>query len=91
MATAAISKSVTKGEDLVVISRKEYEALLRAKAGDVLQSSAVVKHPEIESRLREAEEDIKAGRVSRTFTSVKELMADLNAERAKGKKAKKTA
>jgi len=57
----------------------------------VLKPKMVIdKHPEIEARLREAEEDIKAGRVSKTFTSVEELMADLNSTRGKRRKTKKT-
>jgi AbrB family looped-hinge helix DNA binding protein len=40
----------------------------------ILSPKIVVdKHPEIEARLREAEEDIKAGRVYGPFRAVKEL------------------
>ena len=48
------------------------------------------KHPLIEARLREAEADIKAGRVSQVFESVDDLMADLNSPsgRRRRKKAK---
>jgi AbrB family looped-hinge helix DNA binding protein len=45
----------------------------------VLKPKVVVdRHPDIDARLREALEDVKAGRVSKTFHSVEELMADLN-------------
>ena len=79
MAVVTIPKKLTKGDDLVVLPRKEYEALLRVKTSTISRSNIIIdKHSTIEARLKEAEEDIKAGRVSRTFTSVKELMADLN-------------
>ena len=65
--------------------------LLEATAkGNVimLKPKAVIdRHPEIDARLREALEDVKAGRVSKTFHSVEELMADLN-RTSKGKKRK---
>jgi AbrB family looped-hinge helix DNA binding protein len=69
--------------------------------GDVVETSVqgnkiilspkivVDKHPEIEARLREAEEDIKAGRVYGPFTSAKELIRDLH-KRTKAMKARKT-
>jgi AbrB family looped-hinge helix DNA binding protein len=41
----------------------------------------VEKHPEIDRRLAEAEEDIKEGRVSGPFTSVDKLKRHLNAKR----------
>ena len=54
----------------------------------ILKPKAVVdRHPEIDARLREALEDVKAGRVSKTFHSVEELIADLNST-SKGKKRK---
>jgi AbrB family looped-hinge helix DNA binding protein len=55
----------------------------------VLRPKIVVdKHPEIEARLREAEEDIKAGRVYGPFNSAKELIRDLH-KRTKETKARK--
>jgi hypothetical protein len=44
------------------------------------------KHPEIEKRLQEAEEDIKAGRVYGPFTSAKEMILSL---RGAGRQKKK--
>jgi AbrB family looped-hinge helix DNA binding protein len=56
----------------------------------ILRPKIVVdKHPEIEARLREAEEDIKAGRVYGPFRSAKELVRDLH-KRTKAAKARKT-
>jgi len=57
----------------------------------VLSPKIIVgRHPEIDKRLREALEDVKAGRVSKTFTSVKELMADLNSRREGKRKTNKS-
>lgn len=79
MPTATISKSVTKGEDLVVIPRKEYEALLRAKTSIVSRSHIIGgKHSMIEARLRNAEEDIKAERMYGPFQTVKEMIDSLH-------------
>ena len=61
------------------------------KGGVVLRPKLVVdKHPEIEARLREAEEDIKAGRVYGPFRSVAEMkrsLLGLKKPRRKPKKA----
>lgn len=46
------------------------------------------KHPVIEARLREAEADIQAGRVSRVFESVDDMMAELNSTRGRKKRKK---
>jgi AbrB family looped-hinge helix DNA binding protein len=56
----------------------------------ILRPKIVVdKHPEIEARLREAEEDLKAGRVYGPFRSAKELVRDLH-KRSKATKTRKT-
>ena len=47
------------------------------------------KHPEIEARLREAEEDIKAGRVYGPFRSVREMVRSLHGEDRPKRKPKK--
>ncbi|MEK7077213.1 MAG: hypothetical protein AAB967_03205 [Patescibacteria group bacterium] len=62
MPTVSIPKKITKGEELVVIPRREYERFLaREKKAQALE-------PDI----REALRDIKAGRVFGPFTTVKE-------------------
>ena len=75
----------------------EVRKTARLAVGDILEATVknnvivlkpkvvVDRHPEINARLREALEDVKAGRVSKTFHSVEELMADLN-NTSKGKK-----
>ncbi len=40
MVTVTISKKLTKGEDLVVLSRKEYEKLLKTKTVEFQPTSA---------------------------------------------------
>ena len=77
----------------IVIPKKLYDALGLAP-GDYLEvelykdnrllvtpKELVDKHPEIEQRLAEAEEDIKAGRVSGPFKTAEELRRHLNAVR----------
>jgi AbrB family looped-hinge helix DNA binding protein len=77
----------------IVIPKKLYDALGLAP-GDYLEvelykdnrllvtpKELVDKHPEIEKRLAEAEEDMKAGRVSGPFTTAQELAQHLNAIR----------
>jgi AbrB family looped-hinge helix DNA binding protein len=57
----------------------------------ILSPKIVVdKHPEIEARLREAEEDIKAGRVYGPFRSVKELHRLVDSRRKAKRQARKT-
>jgi AbrB family looped-hinge helix DNA binding protein len=69
--------------DLVDAIPQENGILLRPK-------TVVDKHPFIEARLREAEADIKAGRVSKAFDSVDDLLTDLNStKRGRKKRIKK--
>lgn len=69
--------------DYLEVELKDNQMLLTPK-------TLVDKHPEIEARLREAEEDVKAGRVYGPFRSVKEMTFSLHEgiERSK-KKSKK--
>ncbi len=43
MATVTIPKKLTKGEDLVVLSRKEYEKLLKTKTVNEFQPTSAEK------------------------------------------------
>lgn len=62
MSTIMIPKKITKGEELVIIPRREYERFLaREKKTGVLDPN-----------LREALRDIKAGRVFGPFKTAKE-------------------
>jgi AbrB family looped-hinge helix DNA binding protein len=66
--------------------------LLEATAkGNVitLKPKAVIdRHPEIDARLREALEDIKAGRVYGPFNSAKEMISDLHKRTREAKTGK---
>jgi AbrB family looped-hinge helix DNA binding protein len=77
----------------IVIPKKLYDAL-GLTPGDYLEvelyegnrllvtpKELVDKHPEIDKRLTEAEEDLKAGRVSGPFHTAKELAQHLHAVR----------
>lgn len=89
MATATISKSVTKGEDLVVISRKEYEVLLRAKVNR--SSEVVVKrsksfrvpkrhekfYNELDKQLTISLREVKEGKVVGPFDTAENVMRSL--------------
>ena len=60
------AKSIAKGEELVVIPRKEYDKFLAAYAQFIWHTKE-----------REAHDDIVSGRVSRAYTTKKELRAAL--------------
>jgi AbrB family looped-hinge helix DNA binding protein len=60
--------------DFVEVERQGTKVVLTPKR-------LVEKHPEIDRRLAEAEEDIKAGRVSGPFATVDTLKRHLNAPR----------
>ena len=77
----------------IVIPKKLYDAL-RLAPGDYLEvelyegnrllvtpKELVDKHPEIDQRLADAEEDVQAGRVSGPFTTAEEVARHLNAVR----------
>ncbi len=62
MTTATISKKITKGEELVVMPRRAYEALERAYAELLWRQKEL-----------EADADIRAGRVSKGYRTVPAL------------------
>jgi AbrB family looped-hinge helix DNA binding protein len=77
----------------IVIPKKLYDAL-GLTPGDYLEvelyegnrllvtpKELVDKHPEIDKRLTEAEEDVKAGRISGPFNTAQELAQHLHAVR----------
>lgn len=72
MSTITIPHNVTKGEELVVMSKREYERLVSAdpKTQHLLD-------PDI----AEALEDVKAGRMSGPFSTAKELITHLHAQK----------
>ena len=85
MATATISKKITKGEDLVVISRKEYEKLLRINSTVMLKRSPAFRVPKkhekfymrLSKELVDALDEYKKGDYKRVFESADEVMKSL--------------
>lgn len=65
MTTVTIPKKVTKGEELVVIPRKDYEEFLRFRKLRAFSK--------LDKDLQEAMIDVFEGRVSGPFNSVKGL------------------
>ena len=72
MSTITIPRKVTKGEELVIIPRREYERLLKFP-----------KRKKLDSGLREALEDVRKGRVIGPFSALKEGLAALKRARPK--------
>ena len=69
MTTITIPQKITKGEELVVISRKEYENFLHSVSQD--------KTPVLSYGLIEALEEIRQGKVMGPFKTAKSLMQSL--------------
>jgi len=69
MTTLTIPKKITRGEELVVISRKEYEKLLFKK--------------ELDRDLEKALEEVKQGKLIGPFRSAKEALVSLKRSRPK--------
>lgn len=67
MPVITIKKSLTKGEDLVVLPRKEYEYLVSAKTGKNI----------LDKELLKALKEVKQGKIVGPFSSVKELQKSL--------------
>lgn len=67
MATITIPKKLTKGEELIVIPRKEYEELL-----DILE-----RYTQLDQDLNDAIKQVRKGEAIGPFNSVKELKKSL--------------
>lgn len=67
MTIITVPKTITKGDELVIISRKDYELLL----GFPQKRQAKVAKP-LDENLKEALEDVEAGRVIGPFSSLKQ-------------------
>lgn len=67
MPVTTIKKSITKGEELIVIPRKEYEILVSVKK----------EKTDLDKELSAALKEIKQGKFIGPFTSVKELKKSL--------------
>jgi len=72
MGTITIPKKVTKGEELVVISRKEYERFLRTLKKEKKART------QLDRDLEKALEDVKAGRLFGPFKAVREFKKALD-------------
>lgn len=68
MVTVTIPKQITKGEELVVIPKKLYEQFIRV----LKQKSSVSSVGKLDTGLKEALEDVEAGRVIGPFSSLSE-------------------
>jgi len=64
MATVTIPKKITKGEELIVISRKDYEAFLRYQRGEV----------GLDKDFNESLKEYKLGKGYGPFRSVRSLV-----------------
>ncbi len=72
MATLTIPRKITKGEELVIVSRKEYEKLFMSSQSKKLDPG-----------LAEALEDVRTGRMIGPFSNLKEGLAALKRVRPK--------
>lgn len=69
MTAISIPRTLTKGEELVVIPRKVYESLIR-----FIEDTKVTRRKTLNKGLQEAISDVKAGRVVGPFSTVEEGM-----------------
>ncbi len=76
MATLTIPKSLSINDDLVVLSRKEYESLTRIARHTPAKTPSMKKLP---AWLRASIQEDAEGDVAGPFHSVEELMKDLRA------------
>ena len=66
MAIITIPKKITNGKELIVVSKKDWEKLLKIAKRKIYQM-------ELGKGLREALEDVKAGRLLGPFETVEEF------------------
>lgn len=76
MTTVTIPKKITKGEELIIVPRKEYEELLSFKKR-VSKSQAWFWTKEWQEKEKEADEALKKGEY-KEFKNVKDLIRDLH-------------
>jgi len=80
MTPITIPKEITKKGDLIIIPRKEYEELLNLKKM-ISKDQAWFWTKEWQEKEREAEEDIKKGRIYGPFANAKDLIKSLRAKK----------
>ncbi|OGZ96294.1 MAG: hypothetical protein A3J10_04040 [Candidatus Sungbacteria bacterium RIFCSPLOWO2_02_FULL_54_10] len=82
MDTLTIPKKLTKHGDLVVIPRREYEEFSHwKKAAKVRTDEQWFWMPEWQRKEREADEDIRAGRIIGPFSDHKKFLAALKSKK----------
>lgn len=78
-----LPRKITKGEELVVVPRKEYEGLLRFyNVQQAAKKKAAKKKQDgkLTKGLREALADVKAGRISKAYDNAEDLVAAILSE-----------
>ena len=81
MKTLTIDKSLDKEEDIVLITRRDYEQLISDSSKEVIK-----RDPKIDRELAKSLEDVRKGRVYGPFSSVGEFMASLKSNQHRRKK-----
>jgi hypothetical protein len=82
-AVTTIPRKVTKGEELIVMPRKEYEGLLHFYNAQHTVKEKTVKRKadgKLTKGLREALADVKAGRISKAYDNAEDLVAAILSE-----------
>ncbi len=77
-----LPKKITKGEEFVVVPRKEYEGLLRfynVQHQQTTKKKVAKKEPKLSRGLRQALKEVEEGKISKAYTDVNELIKALNA------------
>ena len=75
-----LPKKITKGEELVVVPRKEYEGLLRFyNIQKAAKKKTAKKEPKLSKGLLQALKEVEEGKISKAYTDVNELIKTLNA------------
>lgn len=80
MTTLTIPKRITNGKDLVILPREEYEELLNFKKA-ISKDQSWFWTKEWQKKEREADEDIKKGRVYGPFSNAKDLIKSLKSKK----------
>ncbi len=91
MNTLTIPKNLINTEDLVILSRREYEQLLRVQNNNqiTIKRSASFKikkgqekfYDELDKDLTKAVREYKAGKVTRTFSTAKDAIKFLDSRK----------
>lgn len=77
MQTVTIPKKLTKGEELIIISRREFEEYLRITSM-ISKDQLWFWTKEWQEKEKQADKDIEDGNISHSYKTVKELRKALN-------------